>query len=178
MGTSAMSERKPGTTFDASVADAKASGRTTSYSLGNAGDIFGPSLFLGAMLGGVAYNATPGADALVGIGSVFAGMVRAPMTSVLMIFEMTQGYAVIARLMIANLVSLFVSSRLHRQPIYDACVSPEHNLAQQGGGSESRKAFGVVRLKKGVANCLLRTRGLALDFRHNRCRQICSTTGA
>src|SRR4029077_5975235 len=103
---------------------------TTSYASGNAGGIFGPSLFIGAMLGGSvgtlahhllpAYTATPGAYALVGMGAVFAGVVRAPMTSVLMIFEMTQDYAVIVPLMIANLVSLFVSSRLQRQPIYEA----------------------------------------------------------
>jgi len=103
---------------------------TTSYSSGNAGGIFGPSLFIGAMLGGVigtvahrllpAYTASAGAYALVGMGAVFAGIVRAPMTSVLMIFEMTQDYAVIVPLMIANLVSLFISSRLQRRPIYDA----------------------------------------------------------
>ncbi len=103
---------------------------TTSYASGNAGGIFGPALFIGAMLGGAvgtvahhllpAYTATPGAYALVGMGAVFAGIVRAPMTSVVMIFEMTQDYAVIVPLMIANLVSLFISSRLQRQPIYDA----------------------------------------------------------
>src|SRR6202165_3646754 len=103
---------------------------TTSYASGNAGGIFGPSLFIGAMLGGSvgtvahhlfpAYTATPGAYALVGMGAVFAGIVRAPMTSVLMIFEMTQDYAVIVPLMIANLVSLFVASRLQHEPIYEA----------------------------------------------------------
>jgi CIC family chloride channel protein len=67
-----------------------------------------------------AYTASAGAYALVGMGAVFAGVVRAPMTSVLMIFEMTQDYAVIVPLMIANLVSLFISSRLQRQPIYEA----------------------------------------------------------
>jgi CIC family chloride channel protein len=66
------------------------------------------------------YTASAGAYALVGMGAVFAGVVRAPMTSVLMIFEMTQDYAVIVPLMIANLVSLFISSRLQRQPIYEA----------------------------------------------------------
>src|SRR6266478_267739 len=96
----------------------------TSYASGNAGGIFGPSLFIGAMLGGalgtVAHNlfpalvAAPGAYALVGMGAVFAGIVLAPMTSVLMIFEMTQDYAVIVPLLIANLVSLFISSRLQR----------------------------------------------------------------
>jgi len=103
---------------------------TTSYASGNAGGIFGPALFIGAMLGGAvgtvahhllpAHTATPGAYALVGMGAVFAGIVRAPMTSVVMIFEMTQDYAVIVPLMIANLVSLFISSRLQRQPIYEA----------------------------------------------------------
>jgi CIC family chloride channel protein len=102
----------------------------TSYASGNAGGIFGPSLFLGAMLGGsigsVAHHflptvsATSGAYALVGMGAMFAGIVRAPMTSVLMIFEMTQDYAVIVPLMIANLISLFIASRIQRTPIYDA----------------------------------------------------------
>src|SRR5579859_3285882 len=85
---------------------------TVSYASGNAGGIFGPSLFLGAMLGGaigtVAHNflpeyvATPGAYALVGMGTAFAGIVRAPMTSVVMIFEITRDYAVIVPLMISN----------------------------------------------------------------------------
>ncbi|HLJ26849.1 MAG TPA: chloride channel protein [Candidatus Angelobacter sp.] len=109
---------------------------TASYASGNAGGIFGPSLFLGAMLGGAigsvahrflpTYTATPGAYALVGMGALFAGIVRAPMTSVLMIFEMTRDYSVIVPLMIANLASLFISSRLQRQPIYEA-------LAHQDG---------------------------------------------
>src|SRR5580704_16564488 len=103
---------------------------TTSYASGNAGGIFGPALFIGAMLGGTvgtmahhlfpSYTATPGAYALVGMGAAFAGIVRAPMTSVLMIFEMTQDYAVIVPLMIANMVSLFIASRLQQEPIYEA----------------------------------------------------------
>src|SRR5260370_27041955 len=67
-----------------------------------------------------AYSATPGAYALVGMGALFAGIVRAPMTSVLMIFETTHDYAVIVPLMISNLVSFFISSLLQREPIYDA----------------------------------------------------------
>jgi CIC family chloride channel protein len=103
---------------------------TTSYASGNAGGIFGPALFIGAMLGGTvgtvahhflpAYTSTAGAYALVGMGAVFAGIVRAPMTSVLMIFEMTQDYSVIVPLMIANLISLFIASRLQKAPIYEA----------------------------------------------------------
>jgi CIC family chloride channel protein len=131
---------------------------TMSYASGNAGGIFGPSLFIGAMLGGVvgtvahhlfpAYTATPGAYALVGMGAVFAGIVRAPMTSVLMIFEMTQDYAVIVPLMIANLVSLFISSRFQRQPIYEALAVqdgihlPTAEARQQHG---QRQVVQVVR---------------------------------
>ncbi|MBZ5658716.1 MAG: chloride channel protein, partial [Acidobacteriia bacterium] len=125
---------------------------TTSYASGNAGGIFGPALFIGAMLGGSvgtvahrlfpAYTATPGAYALVGMGAAFAGIVRAPMTSVLMIFEMTQDYAVIVPLMIANLISLFISSRLQPQPIYEA-------LAVQDGihlpTAETRQRHGQRR---------------------------------
>jgi CIC family chloride channel protein len=126
---------------------------TASYASGNAGGIFGPSLFIGAMLGGSVgtlahhllptYTATPGAYALVGMGAVFAGIVRAPMTSVLMIFEMTQDYAVIVPLMIANLVSLFIASRLQQEPIYEA-------LAVQDGihlpTAESRQRYGQRQL--------------------------------
>jgi chloride channel protein, CIC family len=103
---------------------------TTSYASGNAGGIFGPALFIGAMVGGTvgtiahhlfpAHTATAGAYALVGMGAVFAGIVRAPMTSVVIIFEMTQDYAVIVPLMIANLVSLFIASRLQHKAIYEA----------------------------------------------------------
>jgi chloride channel protein, CIC family len=128
---------------------------TTSYASGNAGGIFGPALFIGAMLGGSVgtvahrlfpgYTATPGAYALVGMGAAFAGIVRAPMTSVLMIFEMTQDYAVIVPLMIANLVSLFISSRLQRQPIYEA-------LAVQDGihlpTAEARQQHGQRRVAR------------------------------
>src|SRR5882724_8137721 len=100
---------------------------TTSYASGNAGGIFGPSLFIGAMLGGAlgsvthhflpVYTAAPGAYALVGMGALFAGIVRAPMTSVLMIFETTHDYAVIVPLMISNMVSFFISSRLDRKSV-------------------------------------------------------------
>ncbi len=128
---------------------------TISYGSGNAGGIFGPSLFIGAMLGGAvgtvahhffpAYTATSGAYALVGMGAVFAGVVRAPMTSVLMIFEMTQDYAVIVPLMIANLVSLFIASRLQHEPIYEA-------LAVQDGihlpSAKARQRYGQRQIFK------------------------------
>jgi CIC family chloride channel protein len=105
------------------------------YSSGNAGGIFGPSLFIGAMIGGSVggaahsllpkITANPGAYALVGMGTAFAGIVRTPLTSVIMIFEMTRDYAIIVPLMISNLISFFISRRLQPEPIYEALALQE-----------------------------------------------------
>src|SRR5436190_15278591 len=129
-----------------------------SYASGNAGGIFGPALFIGAMLGGIvgtaahhlfpAYTALPGAYALVGMGTLFAGIMRATMTSVLMIFELTQDYAVIVPLMISNLVSLFIASRLQHTPVYEALAIqdgvhlPSAESRQRSG---ERQVFRVMR---------------------------------
>jgi chloride channel protein, CIC family len=129
---------------------------TTSYASGNAGGIFGPSLFIGAMLGGVVgtvahhffplYTASAGAYALVGMGAVFAGVVRTPMTSVLMIFEMTQDYAVIVPLMIANLVSLFVASRLQHEPIYEGLAMQDGIHLPSAGARQPSGEYQIVRV--------------------------------
>jgi CIC family chloride channel protein len=102
----------------------------TCYSSGNAGGIFGPSLFIGAMMGGAVggiahqilpdYTGSAGAYALVGMGAAFAGIVRVPLTSVIMIFEITRDYTIIVPLMISNLVSYWISTRLQNEPIYEA----------------------------------------------------------
>src|SRR5271157_5476261 len=121
-----------------------------SYASGNAGGIFGPSLFLGAMLGGAVGSvaqyffpgnvASPGAYALVGMGAAFAGIIRAPMTSVVMIFEITRDYAVIVPLMLANLVSYFISSRLQKEPIYEVLADQDGiHLPKFGRGKRPRR---------------------------------------
>jgi CIC family chloride channel protein len=106
------------------------------YSSGNAGGIFGPSLFIGAMMGAAvgsiahtlfpSVTAGPGAYALVGMGTAFAGIVRTPLTSVIMIFEVTRDYTIIVPLMVSNLIAYFIASRLQKVPIYEA-------LAEQDG---------------------------------------------
>ena len=105
------------------------------YSSGNSGGLFGPSLFIGAMMGGtvggIAHSvlpnltANPGAYALVGMGTAFAGIVRTPLTSVIMIFEMTRDYAIIVPLMISNLISFIISRQLQPEPIYEALALQE-----------------------------------------------------
>jgi CIC family chloride channel protein len=136
----------------------------TSYGSGNAGGIFGPSLFIGAMLGGtvgsVAHRllpgqtATPGAYALVGMGAVFAGVMRAPMTSVLMIFETTRDYAVIVPLMISNLVSLFISRRLQQESIYDVLAFQDGIHLPTAETRNQREGRHVSRAMRPVAEIL------------------------
>ncbi len=103
-----------------------------SYSSGSSGGIFGPSLYVGGMIGGAVGLLTqsiignpqtqPGAFALVGMGAVFAGIVRAPVTSIIMIFEMTNNYSIILPLMIASITSYALAMRLSPTPIYDALL--------------------------------------------------------
>jgi CIC family chloride channel protein len=124
----------------------------TCYASGNAGGIFGPSLFIGAMMGGAVgaaahllapdYTGGVGAYALVGMGAAFAGIVRVPLTSVIMIFEMTRDYSIIVPLMISNLMAYFISSRLQHEAIYEA-------LQHQDGvhlpsGARAREALLMV----------------------------------
>lgn len=106
-----------------------------SYSSGNAGGIFAPSLYLGAMAGGAvgslvhhfapASTGDPGAYALVGMGVLFAGIIRAPMTSVFMIFELTQDYQILVPLMVANLLSFMISRHYQPKPIYHALLEQD-----------------------------------------------------
>jgi len=151
-----------------------------SYASGNAGGIFGPSLFLGAMLGGAVgsaaqhffpgHVAAPGAYALVGMGAAFAGIVRAPMTSVVMIFEITRDYAVIVPLMVSNLVSYFISSRLQKEPIYEVLAEQDGiHLPKFGSRQQTRRqvmqvmrpAGEVLSTEETVGRALEQTRGAA-----------------
>jgi CIC family chloride channel protein len=106
-----------------------------SYSSGGSGGIFAPALFMGSMLGGaVGYldvtvfhhpSDSIGAFAVVGMGAVFAGIVRAPMTSVLIIFEMTGGYGLVLPLMIANMSAFALARHWRRVPVYEALLAQD-----------------------------------------------------
>lgn len=117
-----------------------------SYTTGNAGGIFAPSLYIGAMAGGAVGTMTrlvapfptadPGAYALVGMGALFAGIIRAPMTSVFMIFEITQDYQILVPLMVANLLSYLISRRFQPLPVYHALLAQDGVHLPVTGGDE------------------------------------------
>lgn len=122
----------------------KLAATVSSYSSGGSGGIFAPALFIGSMLGGtvgyldvvVFHHPTEsiGAFAVVGMGAVFAGIVRAPMTSVLIIFEMTGGYGLVLPLMIANMSAFALARHWRHTPVYEALLAQDGIYLPPGGG--------------------------------------------
>jgi len=102
----------------------------TSLTLGSGGSggIFAPSLFLGAMLGGVFgygahalspdITAQPGAYALVGMAAIVAGTTHAPLTAMLILFELTDDYKIILPLMLATTLSTLTAKWIYSESIY------------------------------------------------------------
>lgn len=102
----------------------------TSFTLGsgNSGGVFAPSLFTGAMLGGALGSlfaswkpelAGPtGAYALVGMAAVFAACARAPLTAMLIVFEMSNDYSLILPLMVAAVTASYLAQTLYPESIY------------------------------------------------------------
>ncbi|MCD6351386.1 MAG: chloride channel protein [Armatimonadetes bacterium] len=102
---------------------------TMTLGSGGSGGVFAPSLYMGCMAGAlfgtIVDTALPGATtspaayALVGMGAVFAAASRAPVTSVLIVYEMTQDYRMILPLMLACAVAVAVAQALYRFSIYN-----------------------------------------------------------
>lgn len=102
------------------------------YASGASGGIFAPVLFIGAMLGGLFgtayvhfFQADPSiiaGAALLGTGAFFAAVIRCPITSILIIFEMTRNYSLILPLMVGNLIAYALSVKMRSVPIYDALL--------------------------------------------------------
>jgi len=109
---------------------------------GGSGGVFAPSLFIGAMVGGVfgtvahqvlpGITAASGAYALVGMAAVFAGAAHAPITAVIILFEMTNDYRIILPLMLATVVSVLLTQRLRRDSIYTLKLARRGVRLEQG----------------------------------------------
>src|SRR5580692_13193752 len=102
---------------------------TLSFVSGTPGGMFAPTLFIGAMLGAAVGGAehvflphlsgSPGTYALVGMGVLFAGFLRAPMTSVFMVLEVSGNYSIIVPVIVANTFAYVISRGLQPTPIFD-----------------------------------------------------------
>src|SRR5271154_307968 len=102
---------------------------TVSFVSGTPGGMFAPTLFIGAMLGGAVgdieriffphLTGSTGTYLLVGMGVLFAGFLRVPMTSVFMVLEVSGNYEIIVPVIVANTFSYLVSRSLQNIPIFD-----------------------------------------------------------
>jgi CIC family chloride channel protein len=109
---------------------------------GGSGGIFAPSLFMGAMMGTVfgqivhhlfpTVTAPAGAYAMVGMAAFFSGAAHAPVTAILILFEMTGDYRIILPLMLATVISTLVSRMLSRDSIYTLKLTRRGVHLEQG----------------------------------------------
>jgi CIC family chloride channel protein len=100
-----------------------------SFVSGTPGGMFAPTLFIGAMLGAAVGGAehvllphltgSTGTYALVGMGVLFAGFLRAPMTSVFMVLEVSGNYSIILPVLVANTFAYLISRGLQPVAIFD-----------------------------------------------------------
>jgi len=107
---------------------AKLAATSLTLGSGGSGGVFAPSLFLGAMLGATVgslvhvlfpnWTAEPGAYALVGMGALVAGTTHAPITAILIIFELTNDYRIIPPLMLSCVIAVLLSGFLNHNSIY------------------------------------------------------------
>ena len=121
---------------------------------GTPGGMFAPTLFVGAMIGGAVggverlflhhISGSVGTFALVGMGTLFAGFLRTPITSVFMVVEVSGSYSAILPVMISNTLAYLISRRYQRTPLFDL-------LAQQDGmtlpSMEERREQRILRVE-------------------------------
>ena len=130
----------------------------TSLTLGSGGSggVFAPSLFVGAMVGGFvgqlveAVHGTSaggaGGYALVGMGGLVAGTTRAPITAILIIFEITNSYTIILPLMTVCIISTLLSMKVHKESIYSMKLVRRGTTLFKGQSLDVLKSFTVASL--------------------------------
>ncbi len=128
----------------------------TSLGSGGSGGIFAPSLFLGASLGGAfgllvemafpGQTAHAGAFALVGMGAVVAATTHAPITAILILFELTSNYTIILPLMFACIIATVLASRLFSPSIYTIKLLKQGVRLRGSAESELMRVTKVRRL--------------------------------
>jgi CIC family chloride channel protein len=120
-----------------------------SFSSGAPGGMFAPTLFVGGMLGAAvgtlqahffpAYAGPVGAYALVGMGALFAGFLRAPMTSVFMVLEISGNYSIIIPVMVSNTIAYLICRRFQHVPIFEVLTKQDGlHLPSAERGREAR----------------------------------------
>jgi CIC family chloride channel protein len=128
---------------------------STSLTLGSGGSggIFAPSLFLGAMTGNVigsffhqsfpSFISSPGAFSLVGMGAVVAAATHAPITAIIIIFELTNDYKIILPLMLSCIIASLITVGVHKESIYTMKLKRRGIIFSEGREVNILKSFSV-----------------------------------
>ncbi len=132
----------------------------TSFTLGsgNSGGVFAPSLFIGAMFGGAmghlfeiwfpSISGGAGAYALVGMAAVFSATARAPLTAMLIVFEMSNDYLIILPLMVAGVTACYFAQWLHPESIYTLKLSKRGIRFSEGRDMDIMQGVSVSEVMK------------------------------
>jgi CIC family chloride channel protein len=128
----------------------------TTLGSGGSGGIFAPSLLIGASLGGAfgmvvemilpGHTAHSGAYALVGMGAVVAGATHAPITAILILFELTSNYTIILPLMLSCIVATVLASRLNETSIYTIKLVRQGKRLRSSSEAELMRSTKVRRI--------------------------------
>ncbi len=120
---------------------AKLAATALCYGLGGCGGIFAPTLFFGGMAGtaiaglfGLFMHLTPADSvtlAVVGMSACLSAVVRAPVTGILIVFEMTHQFAVVPTLMLGAFMSLWIARRFTRENFYDEVLAQDGNHVER-----------------------------------------------
>ncbi len=133
----------------------------TSFTLGsgNSGGVFAPSLFIGAMLGGTMGHffslwfpsivGNTGAFALVGMAALFSATARAPLTAMLIVFEMSNDYSMILPLMVAGVAASYFSQWLHPESIYTMKLAKRGVRFVEGRDMDIMQGVKISEVMKG-----------------------------
>lgn len=141
-----------------------------SFVSGTPGGMFAPALFIGAMMGAavgsIEHHFFPwltgplGAYALVGMGTLFAGFLRVPMTSVFMMLEASGNYSIILPVMVSNTIAYLISRQYQQTSLFDL-------LSRQDGldlpSMEERREEASMR----VENAMRAYRGVVLNINNS-----------
>jgi CIC family chloride channel protein len=133
----------------------------TAFTLGsgNSGGVFAPSLFIGAMLGGTMGHffslwfpsivGNTGAFALVGMAALFSATARAPLTAMLIVFEMSNDYSMILPLMVAGVAASYFSQWLHPESIYTMKLAKRGVRFVEGRDMDIMQGVKISEVMKG-----------------------------
>ncbi len=146
---------------------AKLAATSLTLGFGGSGGIFAPSLFMGSMLGGALgslfnllfpqMGISPGAYALVGMAAVVSATTFAPITAILIIFEMTMEYTIILPLMISSIIALTITQRLSDGSIYTIKLKRRGIALHRGKDVNVLNKLSVARLKHMVFDTVTAT---------------------